>query len=481
MAINDILPNFAWNIIHQIHHALKEEVFQSRLAGLSADSLAKYRRSLLSLEAFMNGHGLTETDLSSKIVDDWTCDLLRQDKARTTIIRNLNVLSSVLKGTQEANLKEAASRARELARRFESSAPATPPLLQERVFNIFLTLFQAWLKGVGTPDVYRDIVLVSLMQGCLPLRDVAMIRKDSVYGFSGLTAMLLERNISTKRGYVFDLRQSYQTPRQVEKGISDTLLDKFGKYVGVEGFDADELIRSIWVAMAMRCGATASVAFGCVEGAAGYSVPDFVSPSPEDRFDSDRWGRAVGMLLEQDAPRWYAMQMRRGVSFEELQKEIAAEIRPMPTLFYPCQNIARNAHNRRVLKTQPFITQTVFFRMSPDGVLPMFAKIGDKAWCYRLFNSPEAPYAVIPRQEMQRFQSAIGQFTSDMEIHPIGEIAIKPEDKVVLLMADFYNQEGKVAKVVTEEGGTTIYRVVFRDNSGFEWTVNADTRQLKPV
>lgn len=435
----------------------------------------------MSLEAFLNGHGLTEGDLSSRAVTDWVCDMLREDKPRTTVSRNLNVLSSVLKGSEEANLREAALRARELARRFESTPPLTPPLLQERVFNIFHTLLQAWLKGVGKADVYRDIMLVSLLNGCLPLREVAMMRKESVEKFGGTTRMLLERNMSTKRGYVFDLRQSYQTPRQVEKGISAILLDKFGKYVGTEDFDADELIRSIWVAMAMRSGATASVAVGCLDGPAKYATPDFLPVVKDEMADGLRWSRAVEMLLEQDAPRWYAMQMRRGVSFEELQKEIAAEIRPMPLLFYPCQNIARNAHNRRVLKTQPFITQTVFFRMSPDGVLPMFAKIGDKAWCYRLFNSPEAPYAVIPKHEMQRFQSAIGQFTSDMEIHPLGEIAIKPEDKVVLLMADFYNQEAKVAKVVSEEGGTTIYRVVFRDNSGFEWTVNADTRQLRPA
>lgn len=461
---------------------MKEEDIQSRLAGLSADSLAKYRRSLSSLEAFLNGHGLVLSDLSPLVVEDWTCELLRQGKPRTTISRNLNVLSSVLKGSKENNLKDAVAKAREIARRFESASQDVPPLLQERVFNIFLTLLRAWLKGVGEQDVLRDIVLVSLLNGAMPLRDVVMLRKEYIAEAGHLTKLVLERNINPKRGYVFDLRQSYQTPKQVVNGVSDRLLDKFGKYVGMESFDADELMRSLWVALALRSGATMSVALDCVGGKARYSTPDFMTPATVGAMpDVARWRRAVELLLEQDSPRWYAMQMRRGVSFEDLQREIAEAVNPVPTLFYPCQNIARNAHNKRVLKSQPFIMQTVFFRMSPDGILPMFAKIGDKAWCYRVFNSPEAPYAVIPKEEMQRFQSAIGQFTPDMEIHPLGELEIRPEDRVVLLMSDFYNQEGKVAKVIKEGDGPTVYRVVFRDQSGFEWAVNADTRQIKPI
>ena len=278
---------------------------------------------------------------------------------------------------------------------------------------------------------------------------------------------------------MFDLRQSYRTPRQIIRAVAEELEKKFGVYIGSEDFDLDELIRSLWVAMAVHCGATASEALACIGCSAKYTAPDFISPKWVDENSKENWCEVIEILLDQVAPNWYAMQMRRGVSFDELQKEIVANICPVPTLFYPCEMIARNIHNRRVLSEQPFITQTVFFKMSPDGVLPMFSKIGDKAWCYRMFNSPNAPYAVIPKHEMQQFQSAIGKFTPDMEIHPIGRIAIKPDDKVVLLMSDFYNQEAKVAKVVSDEDETTVYRVVFRDKSGFEWSVNADTRQLK--
>ncbi len=454
-------------------------IFQSKLSKLSGDSLAKYRRSLTALEAFLISHGMTKFDLSPKVVEDWAYELIRQDKRRITIVRNLNVLSSVLKGVEETNLIEAAKRARELARRFESTAIVIPVLMQERVFNACLAIVQLWFKEGNKNDVSQDVMLVSLLNGCLPVNKIIQLRKASISSFYGLTRTILERNQSPNRDFAFDLRQSYRTPRQIARTISEKLAMKFGKYIGSEDFDLDELIRSLWVAMAIRCGATATDALRCVGVSAKYVTPDFLSVKSVDERSKDRWSHAIEILLEQVSPHWYAMQMRRGVSFDELQKEIVANICPVPTLFYPCEMIARNIHNRRVLAEQPFITQTVFFKLCPDDVLPMFAKIGDKAWCYRMSNSPSAPYAVIPKHEMQRFQSAISQFTPDMEIHPIGQIPIKPEDKVVLLMADFYNQEAKVAKVISADEGTTVYRVVFRDKSGFEWSVNADTRQLK--
>ena len=48
-------------------------------------------------------------------------------------------------------------------------------------------------------------------------------------------------------------------------------------------------------------------------------------------------------------------------------------------------------------------------------------------------------------------------------------------------MADFYNREGTVDKILTDHEGRTIYRVAFTNASGIEWTVNADTRQLSKV
>ncbi|MBD5220306.1 MAG: hypothetical protein HDS72_08790 [Bacteroidales bacterium] len=462
-----------------LHPCMGKDIFQSKLSKLSGDSLAKYRRSLAALDAFLLGHGLTHADLSAPVVDDWAYELMRQGKSRTAVAGSLNILSGCLKDVIDERYAEAAKRARELARRFEASAVIVPDLLRGEAFNTCLAIIRGLMKAKGSGGTACDVLLFSLLNGCMPVEAVVAIRKDSLTEYAGQSRAMLERNADARRAFIFDLKQSYRTPRQIVAALTAELAERFAKYVDADSFDLDEFITSLWVAMAVQCGARASEALACVGGKARYAAPDFLTAASVDLNAKERLSRAIDALLEQAAPHWYAMQMRRGVTFAELQSEIAASVSPAPMLFYPCELIAKNINNRRVLKDQPFITQTVFFKMSPEAVLPMFAKIGDKAWCYRMFNSPAAPYAIIPKGEMHRFQTAIGQFTPDMEIHPIGELPLRPDDKVVLLMADFYNQEAKVSKVLTESEGATVYRVVFRDKSGFEWSVNADTRQLK--
>ncbi len=452
------------------------EKFRFKLGKLSADSLAKYRRSLSALEIFMIGHGLSESDLSPRLVEDLVFDMMQRGKSASAIVSTLNVISSVLKG--ETETMATAARTRELARQFRTSAVATPPLVTERIFTDCLSKLQAWLKGLRPTGVAEDILTVSLLGGGIPVNQLIELRKADVSSYSGKTKQILERNLSTTRDYVFDLRQSYQTLRQIRKKLVDDLSATFADITGKNDTDIDALVSSIWVALAIRCGATASEALACAPGSAPYVIPDFITAPEPNSAARSRCTKAVATLLTRNTAHWYALHMRTGVTFEQLQTDIAADIKPAPTLFYPCRTISRNLRNRKVIAEQPYIDRTVFFRTAPEAVQPMFRKIGDKAWCYRMTATPGSPYAIISAAEMQRFQSAIGQFTPDTEIHPIGEIALRPTDRVILLMADFYNQEGRIDKILTDTDGRTIYRVAFTNSTGIEWTVDADTRQL---
>lgn len=454
------------------------EKFQSKLGKLSADSLAKYRRSLSALEIFMIGHGLSVADMSPRLVEDFVFDLMQRGKSASAIVSTLNVISSVLKGETAADTIAAATRARELARQFRTSAVAIPPLVNERTFGDCLTRLQASLKGLQPAGVAGDILIVSLLGGGTPVDQLIEMRKATVTTYTGKAKQILECNLSTTRDYVFDLRQSYHTPRQIRQKLTDSLSATFADIVGKDKTDIDALVSSIWVALAIRCGATASEALACAPGPVPYIIPDFITAPEPDTTARSRWAKAVATLLTRNTDHWYALHMRTGVTFEQLQTDIAADIKPAPTLFYPCRTISRNLCNRKVITEQPYIDRTVFFRTAPEAVQPMFRKIGDKAWCYRMTATPGSPYAIISAAEMQRFQSAIGQFTPDTEIHPIGELTLRPTDRVILLMADFYNQEGRIDKILTDPDGRTIYRIAFTATTGIEWTVDADTRQL---
>ena len=52
------------------------DLFQSRLSGLGAESMLRYRRTISELDLFLTGHGLLLADLSPVMMADWAADLL---------------------------------------------------------------------------------------------------------------------------------------------------------------------------------------------------------------------------------------------------------------------------------------------------------------------------------------------------------------------------------------------------------------------
>ena len=134
-----------------------------------------------------------------------------------------------------------------------------------------------------------------------------------------------------------------------------------------------------------------------------------------------------------------------------------------------------------VMEDHPFISRTAFFRIHPDRVASMFHAIGDKAWCYRLSGSPGAPYAIISQADMRRFQAAVGVYTPDIEIHPLGKLVPKPGESVVVIMAGYQGREAKVEDIINTDCGSVIIRVKLSTDQGYEWRLDVDPRQLDPV
>ena len=371
---------------------------------------------------------------------------------------------------------------RRMARSLESSASALPPLMAQPTFDAILSILREGMKRPVGRDTFLDIFLLSLLSGVMPLAEVAMLRKKDASRFDDAARSIIDSNMAPRRDFVFDLRQSYRTPAQIRAVVAEGLLRLFGRHVAMPAdADPDALVRSVWVACAMRCGATASEALWCAGGSAPYAVPDFCVPADDVAEHRAMWMRAVNSLLVHEMPRWFAMHMRRGVAFDELRREIAENVHPAPELFYPCETIRKRVGKRTVVEDQPFISRTAFFRTRPESVLPMFHAIGDKAWCYRLSNSPGAPYAVISQRDMKRFQAAVGVFTPDIEVRPVGSITPKPGEPVIVVMAGYGNREGLVEEVLADGCGTAIFRVLLSTDYGYEWRVDVDARQLEAV
>ncbi|MDE5883235.1 MAG: phage integrase SAM-like domain-containing protein [Muribaculaceae bacterium] len=603
------------------------EFFQSKLSTLNADTALKYRRTVSELDLFVTGHRLPLSDLSSAMLADFSIELLRKGLAKNTVVYHLNILNGLVKSAAKRGLLEATDAPRVLARQLSECSMPLPPLMQEDRFAECLSMLRQKLKGTGGlsdtmvknsicddsfsetvlncnqegdkengaslkkskkrnlkaggEGKYEDMLLFSLLNGAMSLRDVAMLRKGDVPRYNEISRGIAERNMAPKRDFVFDLRQSYATPKQIYKAVSEGLKRSYLQVVnnfsilksdnhlasGLGTFDADTLARSIWVACAVKSGATVSEALACVDGSAEYAVPDFFakgmqlagdasseaadgmqgaltkqgtlakrrkggekasvkskedlkgvsSNSVEDlegAFEADLrnlqnghlkdvqarefregqkddlvtaeenkklWDKTVNAVLTHEMPRWYAMHLRKGVDYDELRKDINESIRPVPELFYPSETIKKRVGNKTVIDEKPFISHTVFFKSYPEKILPMFSRIGDKAWCYRVTRNAGSPYAVISSRDMKRFQAVIGVFTPDIEVHNLGELSPKPGESVVVIKAGYNNRRGEVEDVINTESGSVIFRVKLSTDQGYEWRIDLDERQIERI
>ncbi|MDE6803291.1 MAG: hypothetical protein K2J29_01480, partial [Muribaculaceae bacterium] len=88
---------------------------------------------------------------------------------------------------------------------------------------------------------------------------------------------------------------------------------------------------------------------------------------------------------------------------------------------------------------------------------------------------------VIPPHEMLRYQTAIGQFTPDMEVLPAGTLSIKENDHVIMLTGSLIGRPATVTQIKTTSTGRTIYRLSFIGDNKVEWAVNADSRTVRPI
>lgn len=189
----------------------------------------------------------------------------------------------------------------------------------------------------------------------------------------------------------------------------------------------------------------------------------------------------IGEAVMENPVNWYAMRLRQASKFEEVKRRIAEvdeAIRPIE-MFYPANEISKRLKSGRKVVMRPIIPGVVFFKSKMSSVQPLFAQIGDVAWCYRAVEG-DKQYAVIPRHEMTCFQRAVGQFTSDFEVGPIGSLTPRQGDTIRVVGGIFDGYKGEIQKIIDQPEAGVIYRLKVVDGQGVEWRIALDSRYAEP-
>lgn len=450
------------------------DFFRSKIEKMSPASQKNYRTALVSLQNFVQSDATPEEVMSTGMLSEWLLALSIKGLSLKTIRLYFDIVSAL---TSSANKEKLVSNAvfdsirTGLSNMVKGSTDVTARHKR-------LTTMLASAQTMNEQDrMAADMVLLSLSSGCMPVAQVALLTKDDI---SERNADIAKRHAEARRKYIFPLGQSLKTPRQVTREAETIISSLLRRYnIGVAGVDVDITLRSLWAYAALCCGATGSMVLSCL-GQVPADMPLFVlcEAAATSAAERNNLVDAVDRLLRHNPKRWFAMRLRRGVSPADIHSRLKTCNLEQLEIFYPCEEIARRVGRRLVVEQEPVLPQIAFFKSRLSDIMPLFARIGDLAWCFKSTPGAGAHYAPIPKAEMERFQQTIGHFTSEYEVAALGGLTLRPGDKVKVVGGIYAGRDGLIEGIDSGDPAT-IYRLLLTGESGIEWRARVDSRLLR--
>lgn len=416
-------------------------------------------------------------------VRGWLMLLFMQGKSLSTAVRYLKTISGMYGKGVKQNILPADDIFRHLMTILREKGPEIwNSNVTAADFERLTAMFSGHVERKYA--VAADMLLFSLINGAMPLIDVARLKADRMDSFGEDSRTIAQRNREPVRKYIFDLRQSLLTPRQLLGTVHKQLVDLFMRY-GIPLYgNPDETIRSYMTYGALRAGCSpqqVAAMFGTVPAGIRvlgiYDKPTAISDDTRQDI-----AESAARLFLSNPMRWYAMRLRPRVTYDELttRLKIKEEGFKAPELFYPCREIAKRVGKKLIFQHEPIIRDIVYFHARVTDIYPLFNRIGDLAWCYKTDGRSGSEYAVISDISFRRFRTAIGCFTpDDADILDPAE-PLRENDAVVITGGLLNGRSGRLTKICSDTpDGIARYIVeIWNELRDRKLEASVDARQL---
>lgn len=460
------------------------EYFRSEVESASSVPNSNYAKAVASLATYLGKlSSCIAPDVATNIID-WLISLRVKEYSLRTVLPYLNAISSLYNKAVDRSIVPADDIFKQLKATLKSEG------------------FELWDSGITAKDAERmkkltaafalveqseDIALalitISLMNGAMPILEVARLQRADLSKLESESAVIAKRFMASTRKYVFPLNQSSLTDRQmattvaniVKSGLERNNIRTFGS--------PDDTLRSYWAYAAVRSGIQPHALRPILRDVpGGLKILSLCRNIDNCQTETNDIKEIVARAFVDNPRRWYVMRLRPRIKYADLTRRLdtLGSHADGPELFYPCDEIMRRVGRRRIVESRPVIPDIVFFRSRSTAISRLFAAIGDLAWCYTVSGRSGDSYAAISDSAFRLFQQTIGQFTPDYDVAPIGTIPLRENDRVVIVGGPYQGCEGRLLKTPQPAaGGTTVYRLQLYNDLGIEWTVCADSRQLR--
>ncbi len=454
------------------------EFFRSEASGKSGAAASYYSRAVAGFEAFLATRGEESCEITSGLIADWFISMISRGLTLKTATLYLNSVSGVYRKAIAAGLAEPTGAFRDVKERLKAlSISGNPDSIDFLPLDRAHRLFRAVAPRGGENALARDILLFSLLNGCMPPYDIALLTKDCLPELSPELKSIAMRNVSPRRKYIFDLGQSMLTTVQLRKAVAHLFAPLRLDGTLPQAPDLTGAVASLWALAALRRGIPASEVVAFL-AATPPALPHLAVAESAKLSDERRtWlADAVGQTFISNPMRWYAMRIRPGRTFDELRSRLdTLPASERPELFYPFSEIARKLHKRIVFRQTPVIKNVVFFRCGEADVFALAARIADIAWIYTSSGRTGDRFAVIPDAHFHQFRIAVGSF--DASTFSAEALTVGTEMQVI--SGIFEGIEASISKIDSAEG-RNILHLLYSGSNAIRWSITLDPSQTQP-
>lgn len=461
------------------HHKLFE-FFRNKTNDKSNTTASYYTKAILSIEAFLNTLEDPSDFPSEQILADWFVNMLLRQYSLKTSILLFNSISGLYKLAVKEGLAQRTDAFKNIKAKINKyQADRRCDIIDGTGFDRVISLTRRADVQNSDNAIATDLMLLSLITGCMSLDKIAKLKKDDIGDATTAKGSIIARHVDSRRKYIFDLKQSEYTPRQMARLLNNMMLNLFKlqnlPYTG----SISDSIESYWAYAALQCGVFGSVIIS-VLGKAPKGIPALALCTKQklSKEKIDSIANLVGETFIINPPHWYAMRLRPRATFDELSERIKSlKNIPQPELFYPMDEIAKRIKRKLIFEKQPVIKNVVFFNSRATDVFPLFCHISDLAWCYTITGKAGSPYAAISEKAFKRFQDAIGHYTTQYRTEQNNNRA-NPEKgaSVKILNGLFQGIEASLNKI-ENKNGDSIFGLSYESENSFKWNINISSYQ----
>ncbi len=341
------------------------------------------------------------------------------------------------------------------------------------------------------PDAETWNMFLCILYGCFPsFADVVGLRYDSIRSEDyHLQDIADSSRTLAQRRYVFRLGQGKRRGTQIVREVMSRInaLLHFLAFENGKEFGIDA-IRSLWIDAAVEAG----VNLLDIKSIIGDPGEDdrYLLLVPEKCMSADRRYEILNKVAEYINPHdehWHVMRLRNAVTPDDIRSRAADRVPAIfkrLTLYYPTREIVFKENKKIISREIPYIPGLLFFRVGENKIAPLFREIGDLAWCYRVRPMPDAPYSVIPRGEMERFQRFVGKFTEDVEISLSGKEPLGIGRRVRITGGLMEGYEGEIYDIEESKDSSTgrrMFQLNLSSDQALRWTVSIEDIYIEPI